>query len=63
MIFNTTINQLETYTGSKWNPLALGNTINYAQFRANAAQGSFSADVTKVNFPSTVINIGSINIA
>jgi hypothetical protein len=63
VIFNTTINQLETYTGSKWNPLALGNTINYAQFRANAIQGSFTADVTKVNFPSTVINIGSISIA
>jgi len=63
VIFNTTINQLETYTGSKWNPLALGNTINYAQFRANAIQGSFTADVTKVNFPTTVINIGSISIA
>jgi hypothetical protein len=63
VIFNTTINQLETYTGSRWNPLALGNTINYAQFRANAIQGSFTADVTKVNFPSTVINIGSISIA
>lgn len=60
VVYNTTINQLETYTGTRWNPLALGNAINYAQYRANAAQGSFTSDVTKVNFPITEINVGGI---
>jgi hypothetical protein len=60
VIYNTTINQLETYTGNAWSPLYSGYSLNYAQYRANAAQGSFTADVTKVNFPVMVSNFGSI---
>jgi hypothetical protein len=60
VIYNTTINQLETYTGNSWSPLYSGYSLNYAQYRANAAQGSFTADVTKVNFPVMVSNFGSI---
>ena len=60
VIYNTTINQLETYTGNSWSPLYSGYSLNYAQYRANASQGSFTADVTKVNFPVMVSNFGSI---
>jgi hypothetical protein len=63
VIYNTTINQLETYTGSGWSALYSGNAFHYAQYRANAIQNGFTADVTKVNFPTPVINSGSIAIS
>jgi len=63
VIYNTTINQLETYTGSGWSALFSGNGLHYAQYRANAIQNGFTADVTKVNFPTLVINSGSISIS
>ncbi len=63
VIYNTTINQLETYTGASWNALYSGNALHFAQYRANAIQTGFTADVTKVNFPTPVINSGSIAIS
>lgn len=63
VVYNTTINQLEMYNGSAWSPLFTGSTMHYAQYRANAAQGSFTADVTKVNFPQNEFNIGSITVS
>jgi hypothetical protein len=63
VIYNTTINQLETYTGASWNALYSGNGLHFAQYRANAIQNGFTADVTKVNFPGLVINSGSISIS
>jgi len=63
VIYNTTINQLETYTGSSWSALYSGNAFHYAQYRANAIQTGFTADVTKVNFPTPVVTSGSIAIS
>ncbi len=63
VIYNTTINQLETYTGAGWSALYSGNALHFAQYRANAIQNGFTADVTKVNFPTAVINSGGIAIS
>ena len=63
VVYNTTINQLEMYNGSAWSPLFIGSTMHYAQYRANAAQGSFTADITKVNFPQNEFNFGSITVS
>ncbi len=57
VIYNTNLNQLETYNGSSWNPLYSG-PVYFAQYRANAAQGIFTKDVTKVNFPQLEYNFG-----
>jgi hypothetical protein len=48
---------MEYSNGSKWESLAKGKSPIYAQYKANAYQGSFTIDVTKVNFPTQVINL------
>jgi hypothetical protein len=60
IVYNTSISQLEYYNGTSWTALVAGNAPMYAQFKANALQGSFVIDVTKVDFPTVVINQGGI---
>lgn len=61
VVYNTTIGQLEYYNGTSWVALVAGNTPYYAQFRGNAAQ-TFNASGGKVDFPTTLINVGGFTI-
>jgi hypothetical protein len=60
--YNSTSGEMEYSNGTSWNALAVGNAPKYAQFRANARQ-NFSSAGTKMNFQTTVVNIGGFSIA
>lgn len=61
VVYNTTISQLEYYNGTSWSPLVTGNTPYYAQFRGNAGQ-TFTIAGQKVDFPTTMINVGGFTL-
>jgi hypothetical protein len=57
--FNNSTNKVEVSTGSAWQG---ASSPIFAQFLANASQSSISTG-TKINFQTTVINVGGITIA
>ena len=61
VVYNTTISQLEYFNGTGWVALVAGNTPFYAQFRGNAAQ-TLNAAGGKVDFPTTLINVGGFTL-
>ena len=61
VVYNTTINQLEYYNGTTWTALAAGNSPIYAQFSGSAGQ-TFTIAGDKMNFPTTIVNVGGISI-
>jgi hypothetical protein len=60
--YNSTSGEMEYSNGTTWNALAVGNAPKYAQFLANAQQ-TFASTGTKMNFPTTSLNIGGFSIA
>ena len=57
--FNNSTNKVEVSTGSEWQG---ASSPIFAQFLANASQSNISTG-TKLNFQTTVINVGGITIA
>ena len=60
--FNTTSDLIEFSNGVNWLSLAPGNNPMYSQFTGNASQ-TFNSAATKMNFPTTVINVGGFSIS
>jgi hypothetical protein len=57
--YNSSTSKVEVSNGSVWQG---ASAPIFAQFQANAAQNSIST-TTKINFQSTVVNVGGISIA
>jgi hypothetical protein len=57
--YNASTSKVEVSNGSVWQG---ASAPIFAQFNANAAQNSISA-TTKINFQTTVVNVGGISIA